>query len=272
MSFNLFDWRIKNTARRVSNSKLLLSAMARKQCFFSLMFIPAFKHCQAEIKAAVTTDDGSVRATFFNGMEEPVVLPRGSRVAHVRLADATNSIFSVETETPPSSNDIQVLYDKLNIDKKGLSAAQDKRVRIMLSQCYYAFSHKGEVGKAKISPIHIQFANSHPIRCKPYRHTEADNKVIRQLIDDMLAQGLVAKADGRFASPLCLIWQKNKPRAVVDYRAVNRQILPNQKGTIPPLQEQLKKVKPNSIMSIFDLTKAFMNFRITEETSQMSCP
>ena len=84
----------------------------------------------------------------------------------------------------------------------------------------------------------------------------------------MLKQGLIAKADGRYASPLCLIWKKGKPRVVVDYRAVNKAVLPNQKGTISPIQEQLLKVKPGSVLSVFDLTKAFMNFRITEETSQ----
>ena len=88
--------------------------------------------------------------------------------------------------------------------------------------------------------------------------------MIHELIDDMLKQDLIAK----YASSLCLIWQKGKPRAVVDYRAVNKVVLPNQKGTIPPIQEWLLKVKPGSVLSVFNLTKAFMNFRITKETSQ----
>ena len=138
----------------------------------------------------------------------------------------------------------------------------------MLYDCFNVFSRDGEVGEARIPPIHMEFANSQPVRCKPYRHSAADKRVIRELMDDMLKQGLIAKADGWYASPLCLIWQKGKPRAVVDYRAVNKAVLPNQKGTIPPVQEQLLKVKPGSVLSVFDLTKAFMNFRIMEETSQ----
>ncbi len=237
-------------------------------CIFSLMFIPALKRADVELQSAHLDDNGAACAVLTNLTGETVILPRGLRVAHLRAVDSTNAVFSVETQFSPSDQDIDELYVKLNISSKQLSPAQNQRVRAMLRKCYHAFSRNGEVGKAKIPPIHIEFANSQPVRCKPYRHSEADNKVIRELIDDMLQQGLVAKADGKYASPLCLIWQKSKPRAVIDYRAVNRAVLPNQKGTIPPIQEQLRKVRPNSIMSIFDLTKAFMNFRITTETSQ----
>ena len=198
--------------------------------------------------------EGAVtRAALTNLSNETVVLCRGSRVAHLRVADSTSAIFSVETRNSPSDQDIEDLYNKLLIGQKGLSSVQDQSVREMLRKCYHAFSRHGEIGEARIPPIHIEFANSQPVRCKPYRHSEADNKVIRELVDEMIHQGLVAKVDDRFASPLCLIWQKGKPRAVIDYRAVNRAVRPNQKGTILPIQTQLKKVRPNSTILCLSL-------------------
>ena len=235
---------------------------------FSLLFIPAVKRKTVELQAACLDEDGTTHIALTNLTDKTVVLSRGSRIAHVRAADSTNSIFSVERRLLPSDSDVSELYDKLRLGKRGLTLAQDRRVRTMLHDCFGAFSRNGEVGEARIPPIHVEFANSQPVRCKPYRHSASDERVIRELMDDMLKQNLIAKADGRYASPLCLIWQKGKPRAVVDYRAINKAVLPNQKGTIPPIQEQLLKVKPGSVFSVFDLTKAFMNFRITEETSQ----
>ena len=235
-----------------------------KNSVFSLLFIPTLKRKAVELRAAHLDKDGATRVAFTSLTDETVVLFRGSRVAHIHAADLTNSIFSVETRQLPSDQDIDELYDKLRLGSRGLTSEQDKKVRTMLYDCFGIFSRKGEVGEARIPPIHIKFANSQPVCCKPYRHSASDKQVIRELMDDMLKQGLIAKADGWYASPLCLIWQKGKPRAVVDYRAVNKAVLPNQKGIIPPIQEQLLKVKPGLVLSVFDLTKAFMNFQITE--------
>ena len=239
----------------------------REDPIFSLLFIPAMKHAHIELDAASLLPNKAVQVTLTNSNRHAKILAKGSRVAHVRAADSSNSIFSIETRLPPSDEEVETLYAKLNIAEKELTSDQQNRVREMLRKCYHAFSHNGEVGEAKIPPIHIKFANDAPVRCKPYRHSESDKKVIREHLDAMVKQGLAVEADGTFSSPLCLIWQKGKSRCVVDYRAVNKTLIPSTKGVIPSIQSQLQKVRPNSIMSIFDLKMAFMNFKIDLSSS-----
>ncbi len=125
---------------------------------FSLLFIPAVKRKTVELQAARLDEDGTTHIALTNLTDKTVALSRGSCMAHVQAADSTNSIFSVERRPLPSDSDVSKLYDKLRLGERGLTPAQDRRVCTMLHDCF------GEVGEARIPPIHVEFANSQPVR------------------------------------------------------------------------------------------------------------
>ena len=118
---------------------MLISELEQK-CYFFAPVYSALKRKAVELRAVHLDEDGVIRVAFTNPTDEIVALSRGSRIAHVRMADATNSIFSIETRQLPSNQDIDELYNKLRLGSRGLTPEQDKKVRTMLHDCFGAFS------------------------------------------------------------------------------------------------------------------------------------
>ena len=82
---------------------------------FSLLFIPAIKCKMVELQAAHLDEDGTTHIVLTNLIDKTVVLSRGSHIAHVQVADSTNSIFSMERQLLPSDADVSELYYKLQL-------------------------------------------------------------------------------------------------------------------------------------------------------------
>ena len=236
-----------------------------------LSYIPRLKQ---GITLSVTADeDNHLLISMFNNHAKPIQISNSLTLAEIRpltMADATFSVDSLEAENvKPSETEVQALLKRLKINLNQFSAAQQIRIKQVLTENYEAFSISGEMGVAKIDPIHIDFSSStNPIRCMPYRQSAKDSEVMHDLITTMMQQKILQPANGQWSSPACLVYRKSKPRIVVDYRLVNRAIAISNKAFLPPVLDLLKKIKPGSYLSCLDLSKAYWQFRIDDESGE----
>ncbi|KAG0762550.1 hypothetical protein G6F22_018610 [Rhizopus arrhizus] len=69
---------------------------------------------------------------------------------------------------------------------------------------------------------HIRLKTDEPIRCKPYRLTWEEEKVLKEELEKLLDQGLIEKSDGLYASPILFVQKKDgSKRLCIDYRKIN---------------------------------------------------
>ena len=88
----------------------------------------------------------------------------------------------------------------------------------------------------------IDTGQEHPIRSKPYRVSVNEQKVIRQLVNEMLDEGVIRTSRSHWASPIVLVKKKGSSdlRFRADHRKLNKITrvdpypIPNMNGTERP--------------------------------------
>ena len=217
-------------------------------------------------------EDYSLVLKLYNNQDTPITIKDQSVLALLRpitAADSTITVDSLETDDALATPDLPKLLERLKLDLTQFTDSQQAEIRKVLTENYSAFSLNGEIGTANLDPIHIDFASTaNPVRCLPYRQSAADSETMHSLITDMMQQKILEPASGQWSSPACLVYRNSKPRLVVDYRLVNRAITISNKAFLPTIQSLLKKIKPGSYLSCLDLSKAYWQFKIDDESSE----
>ena len=216
------------------------------------------------------TDDGTVSATLTNQTDRTLTLTTDRKIADLRPlshADVTTSLSDASDSDRPTDQQIDTLLRRLKINLPDFNTNQQQAIRHMLQQNYMAFSNNGEMGTAKLAPIHIDFVHTSPVRCYPYRQKPDDSNKLHEIVQDMLNKGLLAEASGKWSSPGCLLHRNGKFRLITDYRQLNKSLQITNKAFLPSITQILQKITPGAYISSIDLSKAFWQFRITEESS-----
>jgi hypothetical protein len=77
------------------------------------------------------------------------------------------------------------------------------------------------VGTAKCAPYETVLTDTNPVRSPPYR-PPPKLEIFREIVDDLLKQGVVRPSKSHYASPAFLVSKSGGGfRVVVDYRKVN---------------------------------------------------
>jgi len=82
------------------------------------------------------------------------------------------------------------------------------------------------LGVAKCAPYEIKLSDTTPVRSAPYRCAPPKVQTFKQVVNELLEQGVVRPSKSPYASPVFLV-PKNSGgvRMVVDYRKVNAKIV-----------------------------------------------
>lgn len=117
---------------------------------------------------------------------------------------------------------------------------------------------------------HIDTGSSRPISSPPHRTSAAENDLISDLVDDMLAQGIIRPSHSPWSSPVVLVRKKDgTPRFCVDYRKLNaattRDVYP-----LPRIDDTLHSLGSSRVFSTLDLTASYWQVELDDESKPKS--
>lgn len=176
--------------------------------------------------------------------------------------------LNIDTETSTPSKDITL--DMLKIGDK--VAEKDKlRLLALLNEYRDCFALSvDELGLTPITEMHIKLTDDSPVSYKPYRLPFAERKIVRDMIDNLLANDIVRESNSPFASPIVLVRKKNNDyRLCVDYRALNKKTIKD-RYPMPVIDDQLDRLSGKKYFTSLDLASGYHQIPVAESSRHLT--
>jgi hypothetical protein len=105
-----------------------------------------------------------------------------------------------------------------------------------------------------------------PFRLRSYRYSDVKKKIIQDLVEKMLASGVIEPSTSEYASPVVIVKKKDgQPRFCVDYRRLNAGIR-DEAAPHPITQEMLRDLGQAKIFSSLDLKSGYWQVPLSHES------
>jgi transposase InsO family protein len=131
-------------------------------------------------------------------------------------------------------------------------------------------TNKFDVGNVTTYECPINLSSNAYVAFKPYRCTYADQQEIDKQCNELLSRGMISQSTSAYASPVTLQYKKDglgasksKTRLCVDYRSLNKLIIPESQP-FPLIDEIVAKTRGCFWFSAFDINAAFHSIPVKE--------
>ena len=157
------------------------------------------------------------------------------------------------------------------VDLKHLTPDEQKKVKQLLKKHISTFSKdKSDIGKIDNLRMKINLHDFEPVKRSYTSLPKPLYKEVKEYVEDLLAQGWVQKSSSSYSSPLVCVRKKDGSlRLCVDYRKLNSKTVPDSQP-IPKVQDILNSLGGNSWFTTLDLSKAYHQGFIDEESRHLT--
>lgn len=128
-----------------------------------------------------------------------------------------------------------------------------------------------DIGSVKNYKAHISLSSDSYVSKKPYRCTFDDQTEIERQVAELLRHNIIRESSSPFASPVTMQYKKTglgnikeKTRMCVDYRALNKLVIP-ENHPFPLIEDIITKTRGCSWFSAIDINSAFWSIPICAE-------
>jgi len=134
----------------------------------------------------------------------------------------------------------------------------------------YPSLFSSSLGTAKCTPYEIELSDATPVRSPPYRCSPPKLQIFKQMVNELLAQGVLRPSKSPYASPAFLV-PKNSGgmRLVVDYRKVNSKILFDS-YPLPTIEQALEQFHGAVVFSVLDLNSAYFQTPLSPRSRRIT--
>ena len=145
-----------------------------------------------------------------------------------------------------------------------LTPENQARVRSLFHKYHAVFNARWGLLKPKDGGMRIRLRDPQtpPLSVPPYRMSPREQKVVDDVLDELVKLGRVEPSKSAWSSPVFVV-KKNpaKPRMVIDYQAINNLVV-RDVYPLPKQDEILALINGKRFVTSFDLTKGFYQIPI----------
>ena len=211
-----------------------------------------------EIETLLPIVNNHINLEVRNYSNNTVSLPKNSPFATVQLIKEIPSICVPSSNNVFCVNNINSDSDELSEQVEQLIGSSSKSFRDVIVKNIDVFAkNDSDIGKINNYFHRIDLIDDIPVNCKPYRTPHSKMKIIDDEIDRLLKCGIIQKSQSPYSAPCILVYKKSgKPRLVIDFRQVNKKIVPI-RYPLPHLETSLQLLGGNSLFTTLDLISGY---------------
>lgn len=215
--------------------------MPRVECEQCRRFGHVIMNATARVNAIVVPDSHLVYDIIvgrdFLEQEHIVTIKRGNKLILEQLP-----AVNVECASVADVNFSKVLTDDIIITGTDNEEAKQRCTNLIREfRGCVSFSIK-DLGKTEAASLSIRCTLDVPVVYRPYRLAESEKKILREIIRELLANGIIRESSSPYASPIILVKKKSgEYRMCVDFRKLNA-ITIKDKYPMPLIDEQIDKM------------------------------
>ena len=125
-----------------------------------------------------------------------------------------------------------------------------------------------ELGKAKSCEIEIQLSEQTPFTYRPYRMSRSEQDMVREMVGELLAAGIVRESHSAYASPVLLVKKKTgEMRLCIDYRKLNS-LTVKESHPLPRIDDQIDRLSGGVYFTSLDLKAGYHQIPVAEQSRQ----
>jgi len=126
------------------------------------------------------------------------------------------------------------------------------------------------VGAANCAPCDIEFSDPTPVRSQPYRCAPPKLAMFKNIVNELLAQGLVRPSKSPYASSAFLVPKNGAGfRLVVDYRKVNTKIIFDS-YPMPTIEQAFAQFGGATLFTVLDLNSTYYQIPLSYKSGRVT--
>lgn len=220
-----------------------------------------------DIPACITTTKNGVIAVR-NMSPEELAIPKATLMARgqpCRLETSANEVSDVLslacTYELFTADDIAPLIDA------EIPEEYRQRLLNLLNEHRDCFSQSTrELGKTDVVKMQITLTDDKPVTYKPYRLSFLEREVVRDIVQDLLDNGIIQESTSPYSSPILLVKKKTgEYRMCVDFRALNSKTRKDQ-YPIPRVDDYLDRIQGSKFFTTLDLASGYHQIAMSTES------
>ena len=118
--------------------------------------------------------------------------------------------------------------------------------------------------------LEIRLKDTNPVAYHPRRLAYEERRQVKQIVNELLTEGVIRESYSDYASPIVLVKKKNgQLRMCVDYRDVNRKVF-KERYPLPNIQDQINALCHAKYFTILDMKSGFYQMKIEESSKHIT--
>lgn len=122
------------------------------------------------------------------------------------------------------------------------------------------------LGQTSCMELDIELTTNKPVYQRPYRMSESEKAATREIIDDLLKNGIIRESNSAYASPVLLVDKPSgEKRLCIDYRSLNK-ITVKEHYPMPMVEDLIDKLRGCKCYTSIDLKSGYYQILVNEKS------
>lgn len=169
-------------------------------------------------------------------------------------------------ENPPEEINKSDLFSQVKLSPD-LTKDQTNRLKRVIEKNESAFGLDGRLGNYPAKVKIRMKENAKPVSLPPFPQSPAKREVIDKQMDSWIQLGVIEPSVSPWGAPTFITYRNGKPRMVIDYRKLNKQVIPDE-FPLPKQEDILQALTGSSWLTTLDALAGFTQLEMEEESKE----